>query len=87
MSQEDIYLGETLHSLSGTFIEILGGKKWSGPTKVTVPMVRGVPDTFDARHSVKFQRPKWTTPTIRTSYKDLTNENESIRQQEGAKMR
>lgn len=57
-------------------IEVLGGKKWSGPKKVTIPVVR-VPDSstsYSYNNSVKFQQPKWKAPKLQTSYNNNVDE-------------
>uniref|UniRef100_A0A7S4R704 Uncharacterized protein n=1 Tax=Ditylum brightwellii TaxID=49249 RepID=A0A7S4R704_9STRA len=53
-------------------IEMMGGKKFSGPTQgVTVPTLV-LPDTSSssggAKGSIQFQKPKWKVPKITTSY-------------------
>uniref|UniRef100_A0A7S4IT03 Uncharacterized protein n=1 Tax=Odontella aurita TaxID=265563 RepID=A0A7S4IT03_9STRA len=49
-------------------IELLGGKKWTGPTQVTVPTVRAPPVSSATSSGIKYQKPKWNFPGIHTSY-------------------
>jgi len=58
-------------------IELLsGGKsKWSGPKNgVTVPVVRGLPNTSEVESTIRFQKPKWKAPKIQTSYSNPKEE-------------
>lgn len=49
-------------------IELLGGKKWSGPSQgVTTPTVR-LPPQSSSSAGIQFQKPKWKAPKITTSY-------------------
>jgi len=48
-------------------IQILGGKKWSGPAEVIVPTIR-VPTSTVVDGGIKVQKAKWRRPTIQTSY-------------------
>lgn len=51
-------------------IQLLGGKKWSGPTEVIVPTIRAPTSTvIEGGGSIKVQRAKWKRPIIQTSYK------------------
>lgn len=47
-------------------IELLGGKKFSGPSQVIVPSIQ-VPES-SAPKGVKFQKPQWKAPKFTTSY-------------------
>mmetsp|Transcript_3659 Transcript_3659/g.4164 ORF Transcript_3659/g.4164 Transcript_3659/m.4164 type:complete len:236 (-) Transcript_3659:315-1022(-) len=48
-------------------IQILGGKKWSGPAEVIVPTIR-VPTSTVVEGGIKVQRANWKRPIIQTSY-------------------
>lgn len=48
-------------------IEVLGGKKFAAPTQVIMPKIVQLPES-SAPRSVQFQKPKWQTPKITTSY-------------------
>jgi len=49
-------------------IQVLGGKKWSGPAEVIVPTVR-VPTSTFVEGGIKVKKAEWKRPTIQTSYK------------------
>jgi len=51
-------------------IQILGGKKWSGPAEVIVPTVR-IPTSTVVEGGIKVQKANWKRPTIQTSYGTL----------------
>mmetsp|Transcript_37743 Transcript_37743/g.76347 ORF Transcript_37743/g.76347 Transcript_37743/m.76347 type:complete len:243 (+) Transcript_37743:116-844(+) len=53
-------------------IQVLGGKKWSGPTEVTVPVVR-VSNSPSSK--IQFQKPKWKAPRITSSYGNVLVES------------
>ena len=59
-------------------IEVLGGKKWSGPSQVTVPTVKVPPAASSTSSGVTFQKPKWNFPGIQTSYSNNAEKKTSI---------
>ena len=49
-------------------IEVLGGKKWSGPKTIVQPVLKGAAPAT----KVVFRRPEWNFPGIKTSYSSIT---------------